>query len=824
MKTLREIVSHSSTNLITEELNEYQKQIVDKWGQSHEARSLSNHVMGDKDRVVVPFVTHQQTNEPLAPHPDVHQHLQNHGYQVTDYRAGLANEPHGKYPSRQMRIGSILQQTNAPKNIVNAFTNDDRRKGVKQESKNLQMVISRHPHDIAGMSTDRGWTSCMRLPTDKNESGGSNHHYLERDLEHGTHVAYLTEHGDNEAKNPLARIALKPFVHEESNHTILRPEHAVYGETTGSFEKNVSDWATKHFPVLHEDAVYRKHSRLYDDSHNTVHYGPGAVNKILNGGDYSKVSSVIQHGNMTTQQIDGILNDRDGHFHNDHKIALAGRSDLTPEHQERLVQGAGLGTLEHQSILEGLSANRSLPLSTVNKVIDRSEQIVNMFPKNSNVRDMHKSMMLNLSDRSDLSKGHLDKIIDTHGGISSPTLPSYLAVSPSMKGGTLDHYLDKVSQLPVREQQNSKFVSAMFGSNKNMKPDHIKKAMSVAANVPTLLEHVARNPGTTSANLHDILDQAHRNTKIDSDTVRRNVLGNKNADESHIDRILDQKHIMPAISKSHLLTNDHLHKIADDPDMLTGYTYQKSFLNRLQPEHYSKIIDNAYSPFDEHGDINDEKSVIKYHNSIQRMLQEPHELRNIKAHHVDEIFDMDEMPPHAAQHFITNTELSPERIDKISKSHHPGDDRDTNDHWSHLNNGVNRLDVTPAHTHNQFTAVMGFLNKNNVGTNSDEGRYQLRKFLNSSNLNHLEPHHIDKLVDADMGKSSSYVPTLSSILAGKGVKLQPHHADKIVQNAINNDENLVSRLRMNINTERGKNMGLTAEHGKMLDAAINKGS
>lgn len=69
-----------------------------------------------------------------------------------------------------------------------------------------EVVISRHPYDIAGMSTDRNWSSCVDL------RGGSNRHYIISSIMSAHLVAYLIKKADKNINRPLARMLLKPYV------------------------------------------------------------------------------------------------------------------------------------------------------------------------------------------------------------------------------------------------------------------------------------------------------------------------------------------------------------------------------------------------------------------------------------------------------------------------------------------------------------------------------------------------------------------------------------------------------------------------------------
>ena len=75
-----------------------------------------------------------------------------------------------------------------------------------RDNKNYIIVISRHPYDIAGMSTDRGWTSCLNIDT------GERKHYVMSTIINAGLVAYFCEEDDTNINDPLGRITIKPFI------------------------------------------------------------------------------------------------------------------------------------------------------------------------------------------------------------------------------------------------------------------------------------------------------------------------------------------------------------------------------------------------------------------------------------------------------------------------------------------------------------------------------------------------------------------------------------------------------------------------------------
>ena len=318
------------TRVLTEALNGRQRSMVDNWVKKNggtEAAGISAHAIPlGQHQVTIPL---EHPEKKVEPHPEVHEHLQKHGYDVHDYKAGLALEPakEGATKRRQIKIGKALEATNAPPHVKDAFTNDPNRRGAKAIDSGLQVVVSRHPHHVAGMSTDQGWSSCMDL------DGGSNRHYLKHDVLKGTHVAYLTKKGDDEVKRPMARIALKPFVGKNTGEKILHPEDRTYGTADSAFEHTVKKWTDKHFP-LNPDEEYHKHSDVYDDSGTKFLMHP---NKMVDHPDpHVRFNFFDKHPDkVTSEHIDREI----GRDYNRYALNRAlDHPAAKPEHFEKLAQ------------------------------------------------------------------------------------------------------------------------------------------------------------------------------------------------------------------------------------------------------------------------------------------------------------------------------------------------------------------------------------------------------------------------------------------------------------------------------------------------------
>ena len=267
---------------------------------SDETQEKIHKALGHKQFVTFPITDNSEAD------PDVVDHLAQHGYDVHDYKAGIAakkitvGDPSRGIPLREKvvhhNIGSVLQKTGADPEIVKAYMNDPARSN--KTVKDLHVCITKTPCGVAGMSTGTHWTSCMNLNT------GSNKQYVKGDLEHGTHIAYLVNHDDHDAfkygepSKPLARIAIKPF-HDSSNlngDTIYRPETTTYGNSTVAFENAVHKWSVDNYPAK-LDLEYHKNHELYNDSDN-----------VYTAITPEKLHSKIMHED---HNLDGIIQDPD---------------------------------------------------------------------------------------------------------------------------------------------------------------------------------------------------------------------------------------------------------------------------------------------------------------------------------------------------------------------------------------------------------------------------------------------------------------------------------------------------------------------------------
>jgi len=176
---------------------------------------------------------------------------------LLDYVAGTATDSHG----RTVRIGKLLSKQPELKKV---FDNDPSRRQLVTVSKGNKLVcLSMHPYDIAGMSTDRGWTSCMNLVD------GGNKKYVRQDIKANVLIAYLINDTDKNINRPIARVLIKPFKNSNGSTVRYIVEQAYPDAKDKTFVKHVQKWVDENINSVTDaktdPALLRRPSSLYDD-------------------------------------------------------------------------------------------------------------------------------------------------------------------------------------------------------------------------------------------------------------------------------------------------------------------------------------------------------------------------------------------------------------------------------------------------------------------------------------------------------------------------------------------------------------------------------
>lgn len=150
-----------------------------------------------------------------------------YGYDIIDYRRGICRDKDG----REIKIGKLLNRLGEDR-LLKTYNNS--KQNMLKNIGDLQVVISRHPYDIIGMSTDRGWTTCHDL--DDKRYGGMHLYGLRNDLKSGVLVAYVIRKSDRNIKNPISRCLIN------RGFSGLFVDGNVYGTNVPGFRDFLIDW------------------------------------------------------------------------------------------------------------------------------------------------------------------------------------------------------------------------------------------------------------------------------------------------------------------------------------------------------------------------------------------------------------------------------------------------------------------------------------------------------------------------------------------------------------------------------------------------------
>lgn len=260
-----------------------------------------NQIFGGEDRLIYPLELNynEQTNHKLL--DNINNLLFKNGYSISslaDYIKGIAHKTNsnGADYKNPVRIGKLLEKfepvdeieittrengrrerKRVPgKPLLHEYKMDPMRKGAGQ----YYVVVSRHPYDISGASTDRNWTSCMDLGSprveykNKSRNEGMNKKFIPRDIQQGSIISYvvtkdeLLPNGKVALRRPLSRILLKPHKSDKSPvYTVGK----MYGNPYEEFAEFMTKWTTVNLnnEIAEGDRVY-KNKQLYADEDRTV--------------------------------------------------------------------------------------------------------------------------------------------------------------------------------------------------------------------------------------------------------------------------------------------------------------------------------------------------------------------------------------------------------------------------------------------------------------------------------------------------------------------------------------------------------------------------
>ena len=170
---------------------------------------------------------------------DIRTVLEPSGFKVKDFDKNLATD---KY-NREVKITKVLSKVN--QGLLQKYS-AKLDKSQTASGSEYMIVISRHPYDIAGMSTDRDWKSCMELDKHSGcEVGGWSSNIIGY-IKLNALVAYLIKPEDKNINKPYGRIIIYPYIDPSSGKAFLVPSDKVYGTSIPQFPKIVQTWLDRH--------------------------------------------------------------------------------------------------------------------------------------------------------------------------------------------------------------------------------------------------------------------------------------------------------------------------------------------------------------------------------------------------------------------------------------------------------------------------------------------------------------------------------------------------------------------------------------------------
>lgn len=242
-----------------------------------------NDVFDGKDRLIFPIdIESDELNiETKGPLFSKIEELLSKEYNISissfdNYKKGLSYKKEDRDKKQPYKIGKLLKKlvdkgNDDAKVLYDSFVNDPKRR----TKGSYNVVISRHPYDVAGMSTDRNWSSCMNLgykPIEYSEerTKGQYSYSVKNDIWEGTLVAYLVSDEDRHKngklaiRRPLSRTLIKPFESKDKKDRAYGTGK-VYGVANSLFRSFVRKWTEDNLNNELKYKDYYKIGGLYFD-------------------------------------------------------------------------------------------------------------------------------------------------------------------------------------------------------------------------------------------------------------------------------------------------------------------------------------------------------------------------------------------------------------------------------------------------------------------------------------------------------------------------------------------------------------------------------
>lgn len=255
--------------------------------------NILNNVFGSEDRLI--YDIDLKNSEVVKNNPIYEQikYLLDMRYEIDitfdEYLEGIVYKSSDKDKKQPLKVGRLLTRLIEKYKdeeagiLLDSFKNDPARK-TKKDTK-YKVVISRHPYDLAGMSTDRNWTSCMNLGTSPIEykdyslrTTGTNSRYVKEDIRHGSIIAYLIN-GDElitddkvKLRRPYSRLLMKPASSIDNKSDLVYTVGKMYGAKIDKFREFIENWLKENININTSGKKYYLRSGLYNDHESAVNF------------------------------------------------------------------------------------------------------------------------------------------------------------------------------------------------------------------------------------------------------------------------------------------------------------------------------------------------------------------------------------------------------------------------------------------------------------------------------------------------------------------------------------------------------------------------
>lgn len=238
------------------------------------------------------------------------------GYWMPDYRQGKLYRKDDKemLQNNAPKFLTVLKKElhgneEEYKRIKKMF--DERESGSSKRLENVKMMlcITCNPYDIAGMSTDRSWTSCMALPTGEDDNyGGAYHTTALKQVQYGGIVAYLIRDDDRSIQMPFARIAVKRLENDYGGY-IYKMETRLYGDQWIANESGFKEALKRELDKSNAKTsqgnrgVFKRNDKSYSDGSLDMEYGE-LSREDYEKMDYSELARLVKSGKLRLTEDD----------------------------------------------------------------------------------------------------------------------------------------------------------------------------------------------------------------------------------------------------------------------------------------------------------------------------------------------------------------------------------------------------------------------------------------------------------------------------------------------------------------------------------------